>query len=87
MRPTAEQLYGEKLDMSIPALNEEKALFFDGDEEKAAERFTEYVRSVLRPDIWFSRSYPLYEGTAGYDEMTFADMVVEGVHLFSRISA
>lgn len=78
MRLTPEALYGEKLDTTIPELAAAKKLFFDGKKEEAAKVFRGYVRSVLRPDIWLSRNYPILEGTAGYDEMTFADMVVDG---------
>ncbi len=78
MRLTDEQFYNETLDLTKPELKNACDLYNHGQKQAAEKAFAEFIKKDLKPQLWLTREIKIGEGTHGYSEVEFADMVVEG---------
>ncbi len=82
MRLSNEKFYNETLDLTIPEMKKACELYNAGDEKGAAKVFADFIKADLDAKKWLdSKEIKIVEGTAGYDEPTFADMVVDGYYI------
>ena len=78
---TDEKFYTGALNTDIPALKAVSELWIDGKHKEAEHAFAEFIKSELRPDIYFQTPYYPRENVWAYDnesDREVADRVAEG---------